>query len=147
VFNEADMGLAVGKAFSFGLITFRGPDPNAPAVDQAGVFDYTLAAPPVVKPPAPPTVTSTSVVAAAPPKAGKPFRIGGFGVNLSDGSLVDATGVKCTATLGGVKIKGTGAGGCTFKLPKTAKKKRLVVKVSGVYNGKKISKSVTYVVR
>jgi hypothetical protein len=144
VFHEAD--IAAVQAFSFGVITFRGADPANPAIDSGGQWTYTLATAPVVKP-KPVTVTSTSVVAASPPKAGASFRVAGYAVNLSDGSLVDATAVRCTATLGGKKITGTGAGGCTFKLPKTAKKKRLVVKVSGVYNGARISKTVTYVVR
>jgi hypothetical protein len=147
VFGEADIATAVGKTFNFGVLSFRGPDPANPIVDTAGVYAYTLAAapapPPVVKPA---TVASTSVTATVA-KAGAKFRVGPFEVNLSDGTVVSATAVKCTATLGGAKLKGTGAGGCTFALPKAAKKKRLVVKVSGVYAGAKVSKTVTYVVK
>jgi hypothetical protein len=141
VTHESDMAIVGG--FNFGVITFRGPDPANPITDQAGIYQYTLAAAPVVKPA---TVKSTTVSATVA-KAGTKFRVGPFQVNLSDGTAVNATGMKCTATLGGVKIKGTGAGGCTFTLPKTAKKKRLAVKVSGVYNGTTLSKSVTYVVK
>jgi hypothetical protein len=148
-FSETDLGLAVGKTFAFGVLTFRGPDPANPIIDSAGAFTYTLAAPAAPPPPpvAKPATVRGTTVAATVPKAGGKFRVGPFEVNLSDGTVVTATAIKCTAKLGGVTIRGTGAGGCTFKLPKTAKKKRLVVKVSGVYNGARISKTVTYVVK
>lgn len=141
VFHETD--IAASQAFLFGVLTFRGPDPANPVIDGGGPWTYTLAAAPVVKP----TVRSTTVTVAAPAKAGTKFHVGPFAVNLSDGTSITATGVKCTATLGGAKLKGTGAGGCTFALPKTAKKKRLVVKLSGLYGGATISKTVTYVVK
>lgn len=142
VFNETD--IAANKAFSFVVITARGPDPAAPVLDTGGPWTYTLAAAPVAKPA---TVTSSTVTVAAPAKAGARFHVGPFTVNLSDGTAVTATGVKCTATLGGAKVNGAGAGGCIFALPKSAKKKRLVVKVSGSYGRATISKTVTYVVR
>jgi hypothetical protein len=143
VFHESDMGITGG--FNFGVLTFRGPDPANPVTDGAGLYPYTLTtpAPPVVKAP---TVKGTTVTATVP-KAGGKFHVGPFQVNLSDGTAVTATGVKCTATVGGVKLKGTGPGGCTFALPKKAKKKKLVVKVSGVYAGATISRTVTYVVK
>ena len=43
----------------------------------------------------------------------------------------------CRATLAGKRVKGTGAGGCTFKLPKTAKGKQLVVTVTATPAGGK----------
>jgi hypothetical protein len=142
VFNESD--IAASQAFLFGVLSFRGPDPANPVIDTGGPWTYTLAAAPVVKPA---TLTSTSVKVSSPPKAGAKFHVGSFAINLSDGTSVGATGVKCAATLGGVKLKGTGAGGCTFALPKTAKKKRLVVKVSGAYAAATVSKTVTFVVK
>jgi hypothetical protein len=150
-FSETDLAIAVGKTFSFGVITFRGPDPANPIDDEAGPFSYTVAAAPAPPPPPPPpvvkpTVTGTTVTATVA-KAGTKFHVGPFQVKLSDGTAINATAVKCAATLGGAKLKGTGAGGCTFALPKTAKKKRLVVKVSGAYAGTTLSKSVTYVVK
>ena len=56
-------------------------------------------------------------------------------------------GSKCTATVGGAKLKGTGAGGCTFTLPTKAKGKKLVVTVSGHYGGATLSKTVSYTVK
>lgn len=142
VFNESD--IAAVQAFTFVVLTFRGSDPANPAIDGGGPWTYTLATLPVAQPV---TVKGTTVSAGAPPRAGAKFHIGSFSVNLSDGTSVTATGVKCTATLGGAKLKGAGAGGCTFALPKTAKKKRLVVKVSGAYSGAQISRTVTFVVK
>jgi hypothetical protein len=144
VFHESD--IAAVQAFTFAVLTARGPDPANPALDTGGPWTYTLAlaTPPVAKQA---TVTSTSVTVAVPAKAGARFHVGPFKINLSDGTSISATGEKCTATLGGVKLSGTGAGGCMFALPKTAKKKRLVVRVSGAYAGATVSKTVTYVVR
>lgn len=142
VFHESD--IAAVQAFTFAVLTARGPDPANPALDTGGPWTYTLATPPVAKQA---TVTSTSVTVAVPAKAGARFHVGPFKINLSDGTSITATGEKCTATLGGVKLSGTGAGGCMFALPKTAKKKRLVVRVSGAYGGATVSKTVTYVVK
>jgi hypothetical protein len=142
VFHESD--IAAVQAFTFVVVTARGTDPANPTLDTAGPWTYTLATLPVAKPA---TVRSSSVTVLAPPRAGARFRIGPFAVNLSDGTSINATGEKCTATLGGVRLKGAGAGGCTFTLPKTATKKRLAVRVSGAYGGSTISKTVTYVVR
>jgi hypothetical protein len=143
VFHEAD--IVANQAFLFAVLTARAADPAAdPVFDTGGPWTYTLTAAPVAKPA---TVSGSSVKVTAPPRAGAKFHVGPYAVNLSDGTSVGANGVKCTATLGAVKLKGTGAGGCTFALPKTAKKKRLIVKVSGSYGGATISKTVTYVVK
>lgn len=142
VFNESN--ITASQAFSFAVLSLRGPDPANPVIDTGGPWTYTFAAAPVAKPA---TLTSTTVTVTAPPKAGAKFHLRSFDMNLSDGTSIGATGVKCTATLGGVKLNSTGAGGCTFTLPKTAKKKRLVVRVSGTYAGATVSKTVTYVVK
>ena len=42
---------------------------------------------------------------------------------------------RCLATLGGKPIRGTGRGGCTFELPRSAKRKRLVVTFFVTYRG------------
>jgi hypothetical protein len=146
VFDPAALGSP--KSFDFGVLTFRGPDPANPAVDVApdanGLFTYTLVqAAPVVKP----TVKGSTVTVTPVPTAGKRLKVGPFAVKLSDGTSVSATGVSCTATVGGVRLKGTGAGGCTFTLAKKAKGKKLVVKVSGRYGGATLSKTVSYTVK
>ena len=145
-FDPASFGAP--KAFDFAVVTFRGPDPNNPAVDVApdgsGIYTYTpVVAAPVVKP----SVKGSTVTVTPVPKAGKRVHVGPLAVKLSDGTSVSATGSKCTATVGGAKLKGTGAGGCTFALPKKAKGKKLVVTVSGHYGGATLSKTVAYTVK
>ena len=150
LFTAAFDPVSVGapKAFDFAVVTFRGPDPNNPAVDVApdgsGIYTYTpVVAAPVVKP----SVKGSTVTVTPVPKAGTRVHVGPLAVKLSDGTSVSATGSKCTATVGGAKLKGTGAGGCTFALPKKAKGKRLVVTVSGHYGGSTLSKTVAYIVK
>jgi hypothetical protein len=147
VFDPAALGSP--KAFDFGVLTLRGPDPDNPVEDVApdgnALYTYTLTKPPppVVKP----TVTGSSVTVTPVPKAGKRVKVGPFSVKLSDGTSVSTTAVKCAATVGGAKLKGTGFGGCTFTLPKQAKGKKLVVHVSGHYGGATLSKTASYTVK
>ncbi|HEV2591040.1 MAG TPA: hypothetical protein VGU02_04015 [Gaiellaceae bacterium] len=142
----------IGKptAFNFGAFTDVG-DQNNPIEDDApdnGVFTYTMVQPPPPPPPPPapqpkPTVSSVSVKVAGAATHGKSFRISGLSVNLSTGVVAKATGLKCTATLGGKHLAGSGAGGCTFRLPGTAKGKSLVVKVHGAYHSNALAKTYT----
>jgi hypothetical protein len=148
VFDPAGMGSP--KAFDFGVLTLRGPDPENPALDGApdgnSLYTYTLVtAPPPT--PAKPTVKGSTVTVTPTPRAGKRLKVGPFSVMLTDGTSVSTTGVKCTATVGGAKLKGTGAGGCTFTLPTKAKGKKLVVHVSGHYGAATLSKAVSYTVK
>ena len=145
------------QGFNFGAITFRGPDPNNPIVDQApdnGVWSYTLTTPPpppttttAPPPPAPVTVSSVAVASAGVPTHGKVFHISGLTVDLSNGVETKAKSLKCSATLGGKHLAGTGTGGCTFHLPATAKGKKLVVKVTGAYKSTKLAKTKTFKVK
>jgi hypothetical protein len=128
--NAADIG-SVGS-FDFAVVTFSGPDPNNPITDVAPedgqpLFTYTLATIQIVP-------TSVAAVPSGLARAGKPFSIKALTVNLSNGTQARATAVSCTATLGGLKLRGTGAGGCTFKLPAKSKGKKLVVNAKGKYN-------------
>jgi hypothetical protein len=142
---------AIGSptAFDFALLSFRGPDPENPAVDIAPnatpLYTYTLTTPPppVVKP----TVKGSSVTVTPVPRAGKRVKVGPFAVKLSDGTSVTATGAKCTAKVGGVKLTGTGTGGCTFTLPAKSKGKKLVVTVTGHYGGSTLSTTVSYTIK
>jgi hypothetical protein len=146
--TTADIG-GVGS-FDFAALTVSGPDPNNPVTDVAPetnqpLFTYTLVAAPAA--PAPTTVKGTTVTVNGPPKSGKKFVVGPYSVNLSDGTSINLAGVKCTATLGAAKLKGTGAGGCTFALPKTAKGKKLTVKVSGKAAKVTLTKTLSYRVK
>jgi hypothetical protein len=146
-------------AFDFALVSIRGPDPNNPVPDQAPdggrVWTYTMTAAPTTTttatppatPQAPTTVTSTTAVYQGVPTSGKAFVVKGLTVDLSTGVETKAKGVACTATLGGKALKGTGAGHCTFKLPKTAKGQRLSVHVTGTYGTTKLGRTYAFKVR
>jgi galactokinase len=88
-----------------------------------------------------------TAVYAGVPKHGASFRITKLDVDLSNGVEVKATSVKCSATVGGAHLAGTGAGGCTLHLPATAKGKALVVKVSGHYKAKTVSNTIHLTVK
>lgn len=149
----ADIGNPL--AFRFGVLTETGPDPNNPIDDVApdtGVWLYALDQAPVTAPsPAPkPVVPQVSFVTpayAGTPKAGKPFRISSLAVHLSTGTTVKATALRCTATLGGKHLAGSGTGGCTFRLPATAKGKKLVVHVKGKYRSVGVGGAYTFKVK
>jgi hypothetical protein len=139
------------SAFSFVVLTQTGPDPAHPYEDRApdtGNWMYpAVTAPP---PPAPvpgPTVLSFAASYGAAPAHGKAFRVYGMHVTLSDGSGHNANRVACTATLAGRQFLGGGLNGCNFRLPKTAKGKRLVVKVSGSYAAATFAKTCVFRVR
>jgi hypothetical protein len=157
-FAAADIGSPT--AFNFAVLTFRGPDVNNPITDIApdsGVWSYTLVTapppptttttPPPPPPPAPVTIDSVTAVYAGVPKHGASFRITKLDVDLSNGVEVKATSMKCSATVGGAHLAGTGAGGCTFHLPKTSKGKKLVVRVSGRYKAKTVSNTVRLTIK
>ena len=69
------------------------------------------------------------------PKAGAVFQAPVVRITLSDGATILAPSYRCVAELGGKLLRGTGRGGCTFKLPKNAKGKRLLVTLFVTYKG------------
>lgn len=71
----------------------------------------------------------------AAPKAGAVFQPAAVRLKLSDGTSVLAAKYRCVASLGGKLLRGKGRGGCTFKLPKNAKGKRLKVTLFVTYRG------------
>jgi hypothetical protein len=56
-------------------------------------------------------------------------------VTLQTGDTMAAARLNCRATLAGKRLRGTGRGGCTFRLPASAKRKRLVVEVTAAPAG------------
>ncbi len=115
------------SAFDFAAATVRGPN-DAPILDVApdsGTWTYQLVFRPVI----------TSVVKQfrpVQPNAGHTFTATAR-VTLASGETVAATGVRCTAQLAGKPLRGTGPGGCTFRIPKDAKGKRLVITLTASY--------------
>jgi hypothetical protein len=135
------------SAFDFFVLTQTGPDPRNPLEDRApdaGTWTYPAAPPPPPPPPPAPTVVSAAATWVGTPVHGKAFRIGGIAVTLSDGSRAAASGVACTATLGGKAIP---ARGCVLRLPKTAKGRRLVVRVAGTYGAAPVGGTYAFRVR
>lgn len=86
-----------------------------------------------------PTVTTLDVTwSPRLPRVGSIFRSAAVLLDLSNGKSVPAPSYRCTATLGGRAIRGRGAGGCTFTIPKRAKGKRLEITVVATFKGQRI---------
>lgn len=71
----------------------------------------------------------------AVPRAGGAFQAPLVRIKLSDGKTIVASSFRCVAQLGGKLLRGTGRGGCTFRIPKQAKGMRLRVTVFVTYKG------------
>lgn len=63
----------------------------------------------------------------ASPRAGSTFRLNSVQLAFETGETARAASFACRAMLAGKRIRGTGRGGCTFKLPKSAKGKRFAI--------------------
>jgi len=80
----------------------------------------------------------------AAPKHGKAFTVSVTGLTLPQTGAKDTPqpeSYSCTATLAGRPLAGGGANGCTFKLNKKSRGKKLVVTVTVKYEG--VTKTVT----
>ena len=138
--RTADIGNP--QAINFFALTEVGPDQANPYTDRApdtGTWSYSLVPPPPPPPPPapgpPPPPPTPDVVSAAGTWAGKPthgkmFHVG-LAVALADGTTAKARSVHCSASLAGKTFART----CTFRVPKAAKGRRIVVKVAGTYAG------------
>jgi hypothetical protein len=131
------------QAFEFVVVTHRTTS-NRDAVDRApnrGAYTYTLAGPP-----RPAHVVSTAVAVLSAPAAGYLFEVGQFSASLSDGSVAPFEDQRCTASIAGRPLRGTGAGLCSWALPRASRGKRLAVIVSGHYAGQRYTKRLAYTV-
>jgi hypothetical protein len=142
----ASQQIGSSHAFNFLASTYV-TNPN----DAASPFvDYAPDAPPLYSyaPAAPrPTVASTAPTVSGSGRAGTTYTVRSLAVDLSNGSTTNATNLECTATLGGVRFRGSGQGGCAFKLPKHAKGKRLVVRITGTVGTTNVAATETLRVR
>ena len=135
--NKSELGGTA--AFDFWVGTQLG-DPSGNAADTApdgdAVWTYTMQA----SAPAAPTITKLVVPASSVlPKAGTTFTFRVSHVMLSTNELTAPDRVTCKATLAGKALASTRPGGCTWKLPKTARRKTLVVTVTAVYGADRAS--------
>jgi len=119
-------------------------DPDAPPADDPidvapndGAYEYTVTTE------ARRLIKSTATFAPAQPRAGKAFKLSSATLEFNDVGTVKATAT-CSAKLGGKKF---GKTACSWKIPKTAKKKALVVTVTAAYGGDNYTISRRFVVR
>lgn len=120
----------IGNADAFDFWVFSVTDSDNPAdsddVPENGTFTYTLTKPAVF-------TSANASFAPATPKAGNSFGVGVVSVMLTDGSSVKVSTYTCKATLGGKVLKPVSK--CRWKLPATAKGKKLAVMVAASYKG------------
>ena len=144
---------ALGGATSFNFwvvgSTGEGDSAQDDFAPDSGTWFFEVQKPAPAPAPAPAVATSAKATyAPALPTAGKVFRVTGASVRLDNGTSVAAATFRCRATLGGKAVRGTGIGGCSFAIPKTAKGKRLVVTVSATHGSRTLSIAPrTFVVR
>lgn len=144
--NASELGAT--QAFNFSVQSFGAADGQYDDAPDEGHFNYMLAA-------GGPDIRSVRVDAkpAAGPKAGSVFTVTPLSLELPpNGGLLAPTpapeSYSCAARLGAKVLKGTGIGGCTFKIPKkNAKKKTLTVEMTVSYQGATKTVSFAYKVR
>ena len=120
--NRSDLGNTSGLVFA----VFASLDSSDTAEDLApdnGAGVYTLELKPVLD-------TLAAKFAPAKPKAGKVFKLSGTTLKLEDGSVVKGT-ITCVAKLNGKRL----AGRCSWRIPKNARGKTLVVTLTAHYQG------------
>jgi len=124
------------QAFDFAVVGIRGSDIDV-APDNGGTYPIPEQ-----------TVTIKSFVYIPKPlfpKAGKRFTLKPLGIRLAEtNEVVVPDSLSCTAKLAGKRLKGSGAGGCSWVIPKTTRGKKLVVTVNVVYQGQTETFSQTF---
>lgn len=126
--NRSELGGT--SAFDFWVRTRLGDSDDAAedtAPDGAAVWTYTLQA-------VTPKIARVMIPAASVlPKAGKTFTFRITSVVLSTKELTAPDGVTCKALLAGRALAATRPGACSWRLPKTARGKSLVVAFTVTY--------------
>lgn len=84
----------------------------------------------------------------AVPRAGAAWELRVDSIRLVGAAArIRPDGWTCSATLTGKRLRGTGPTGCRFRLPKSARGKKLVAELRIVYMGEVVTGTVTYRVR
>lgn len=137
VVNRSELGNTTAFDFQVVSLLLEGEDIDvAPDTDFQS---YTLS-PPHIETIAPRFST-------AAPRAGTTFRLRRVQLKFETEETAPAATFTCRATLAGNRIRGTGTGGCAFKLAKTAKGKRLVITVTATPTGGKAQTFPAYTFR
>ena len=115
---------ALGFSVTTQLAGVSGQSDRAP---DGAFHEYTLATPHVA--------AGSFRFTPTAPRAGASFRLNPPQLLLESEEVVTAATYACRATLAGKRLRGAGRGGCTFRLAKAAKGKRLVVTVTAAPRG------------
>ena len=125
--DRAELGSTT--AFDFQVVTVLVDGDGSDVTPGTDFETYTIAPPHIAS-----IVPGFSTLK---PRAGTTFRLKSVQLALETDETAAAGTFTCKATLAGKRLRGTGSGGCTFKLPKTAKGKRLVVTITAAPAGGK----------
>ena len=143
--GAGDLGGTTGFNFWVRTIDGQGGDGHYDDAPDDGTWNYLLAA-------NGPDIQSVLVTTtpAAGPRVGRPFTVTPTGLRLPPNSttvsiLPHPDSYTCRAALRGVALAGTGTGRCTFRMPKKARGKSLVVTLTVTYQG--ATKAVRFVYR
>ena len=140
--DRAELGGTSAVAF---WIRSLAPGRTGDSAPDHGTWTYELGAGGVN----PPDIDSFSYrVRPATPRAGERWVLRVDAVRLV-GTTRTARPARfsCTAALAGRRLRGSGAGGCTFRLPRSARGKRLAVTITVAYLGEVVSGTATLRVR
>jgi len=144
--NRSELGNT--GAFNFWTRTRLGPN-DSTTVDDApdlGTWNYTIAA-------GGPEIRGVLVTTkpGLGPKASGAFTVLPVGLRLPNQEapaiLPPPDSYTCKAKLGSKPLSGAGKGGCTWKLARSAKGKRLIVTLTVTYQGASLPVKLTYKVR
>ncbi len=116
-----------------------GDDWDDEAPDGSDTYDYALSMPHVTG--------AVAHFAPSAPRAGRRFAVSGVTFALQSDEKVSATGFRCRATISGKALRGSGAGGCSFALPRDSKKKRLSVTTTATVGDESRTLRNSFVVR
>ena len=145
--NRSELGST--ESFNFWVRAVRGDIAQGQFDDAPddGAFNYKLGA-------GGPDIREAGVKTSpeAGPRAGKTFVVEPTTLLLPpNGAMVTISpkpeSYKCAAKLGSATLRGKGAGGCTFAIPKKAKGKRLTIALTVSYQGASKTIQLTYKVR
>lgn len=125
--NRSELGGTSGFAFSVRTRLQSGAGNQSDVAPTDAYLGYTMSPPhiEVIRP----------AFSPATPRAGSTFRLNSIQLAFETGESARAAAFTCRAMLAGKRIRGTGQGGCTFKLPKTAKGKRFVITITATAPG------------
>lgn len=134
VLNKSQIGST--KGLDFMLVSHTGGDmslQNTEFVPHYGMSSYSLAVE-IAQVQLPKVVTTV--------KAGKLFSVGGATIKLTTDEVFTPESLTAKATVAGKALKPV-AGGLAWKVPKAAKGKKLVVKLTASYQGMQSTQTFT----